>query len=128
MPAAPSAIRIELDRVLGAVPMVVVDGMMQTANLNWLVVPVTPGVHRVAVTETYPTTQGWVNLDVPVAPGQMATVYYTSPHMGMGYGRIGLVPQSRPGAGTATVVWSLAAIPAVMLLAVIAIALWIVLA
>lgn len=86
-------------------PAVLLDGRPMFTVIGPTVLPVAPGMHRIDVHERYLGSSVPVAVMVMVAPGQLVDVFYAPPHTRFTSGRIGMVPQQRPGEATATAVY-----------------------
>lgn len=80
-------------------PTVTMNGHAVPASYGENVVPVHPGRIRVEASCQWLRRYGQAALDIDVAPGQTVPVFYASPYHQFTTGRMGHVPQQRPGVG-----------------------------
>ena len=78
-------------------PLVTIDGYPAPARWGPNPYPVTPGQHQVRVWARYLFDYGAAEQTVDIAPGQSLDVHYSAPMLTFIRGRIGFVPQPRPG-------------------------------
>ncbi|KXP00928.1 hypothetical protein AXK60_24155 [Tsukamurella pseudospumae] len=97
-------------------PDVLLDGRRVFTAIGPTLLPVPPGAHRIDVVENYLGSSTPVATVVNVAPGQLVDVYYAPPFTRFTSGRIGVVPQERPGQGPAVAVYTYVAVSFVVML------------
>jgi len=78
-------------------PLVTIDGYPAPARWGRNAFPTTPGRHSVRVWARYLFEYGAAEQVVDLAPGQSVEVHYSPPMITFVRGRIGFVPQPRPG-------------------------------
>jgi hypothetical protein len=78
-------------------PLIKIDGYPAPARWELNTFPVTAGRHLVRISSSYLWEYGGAEQLVDIAPGQSVTVHYSPPLVTFLAGRIGFVPQPRPG-------------------------------
>ena len=78
-------------------PLLTIDGYPAPARWGPNAYPTTPGQHQVRVWARYLFEYGAAEQVVDIAPGQSLEVHYSPPLITFIRGRMGFVPQGRPG-------------------------------